>query len=284
MEIRKTNMEDWVLFGGGAVGESYYNKENPNIILKFNVDENQNEEMLSELETSHIVWEMGLPTPKPGEALTDGKRVGATFTRMPDKVSYARALGQHPDKVKEYAHDFAQIVKLMHGTNGNNGRLRNVKDHYKNIINKNPFHSDDFKRKAIKILESLPDGNSCLHGDLHCGNVIIAEGKSWLIDLGNFCYGYFMFDLAMTYIVSVFGRSNPAFHQEVFHHTAETEHEFWQAFAKEYFGPDVDIEKLQEDLTPYIAMRQFAMELDKNEPIPTRLGEKAFNFVESYQG
>lgn len=50
------------------------------------------------------------------------------------------------------------------------------------------------------FLDSVPENTNCVHGDFQPGNVILAGGKPYWIDLGRFAWGDPMFDIGHLYL------------------------------------------------------------------------------------
>lgn len=266
--VQKIDLNDWILSGGGAVGVTYFHKTDPALLLKFDLRNLPVSELEQELEIARSVYDLGLPTPEPGYVVTDGERYGTVYHRIVNKISYARYLGEHPDEVDSIAAEFASIARKIHSTRADNGRVRNVKDVFRKSILANPIRDEITLKKALKLLETLPDGNTAVHGDLHFGNIIKADGRNYLIDISNFSCGHPNFDLAMTFAVSRMPSANPDLFRDMFHCRPEDGARFWQSFLKHYFGPDVDEDAVTQMLMPFLALRIFCMETETGSKIP----------------
>lgn len=48
-------------------------------------------------------------------------------------------------------------------------------------------------------VDAMPDTQNCLHGDFQPGNIIMAGGQHYWIDLGWLSQGWYMMDLAHLY-------------------------------------------------------------------------------------
>ena len=192
------DLKDYELSGGGKLGESYIKKDNPDVLLKLYSTEL--EKMgLDEYERARKVYDLGLPCPEPGQVVrTADNRVGIQFKRINGKLSYARALSIHPENMEQYAAEFAAICKKLHSTTPPPGLFPGIKDQCKQYILENPYLTDQERSGVIRFIDTLPDGNTALHGDLHIGNVIFdEEGRKYLIDLSEFSIGNPLFDLGI---------------------------------------------------------------------------------------
>lgn len=265
MKTTIIDLKDYELSGGGKLGESYIKKDNPDVLLK--LYSTQLEKMgLDEHERASKVFNMGLPCPEPGEVVrTADGRVGIKFKRIHGKLSYARALSIHPELMDQYAMEFAEVCKKLHSTTPPPGLFPTVKEQCIQYINGNPYLTDQERSGVIRLIGTLPDGNTALHGDLHIGNVIFDEtGHKYLIDLSEFCTGSPLFDLGIIFMQSCMVPDE--MEMELYHITKKTSTAFWLSFAKAYFGPDADIEAIQKQLMPFALLRILCVEKMIGEP------------------
>ena len=266
MEKTIIDLKDYELSGGGKLGESYIKKDNPDVLLK--LYSTQLEKMgLDEHERASKVYNMGLPCPEPGEVVrtTDG-RVGIQFKRIHGKLSYARALSIHPELLDQYAVEFAELCKKLHSTTPPPGLFPKAKDQYIQYIKENPYITEEERSGIIRIIGTLPDADTALHGDLHIGNVIFDEkGNKYFIDLSEFCTGSPLFDLGIIYMQTC--TVPEEMEMELYHITKKTSMAFWLSFAKAYFGADADIEAIQKQLLLYAMLRILCVEKMMGEPV-----------------
>lgn len=278
---RTIDINDWVLSGGGGVGVSYFHKADPSLILKIDNRDISETEVEEGLKTARIVYGLGIPTPEPGEVVFDGQRYGQVFRRIQGKVSYARLTGEKPEEIPQLAHDFAGIVRMLHSTRGIGTGLRSIKETYGSMVSANPLRPKGLLDKACRFLQSLPDADTCVHGDLHFGNMIKAGGKSYLIDISSFSYGHPYFDIAMMVAIHGLAPGNPSFHRELFHCEVEQSHSFWQHFITEYFGEGVTEQQVRQMVTPFLAIRILTMETETRRPIPMDVFPEVRDLLES---
>lgn len=264
------------------MGESYINKEDPGLILKMNTGEAPLEEWAREISNAQAIYDIGLPTPKPGYIAFDGTKYGLVFQYIKGKKSYARAVADATSdaEIDALGRSFADLALRLHSTNCKVPGLQDVKEYTRNAIITNPFHSEDIKSKALNVLETLPDGEVGVHGDLHFGNVITTGDKDYFIDLGTFSYGYYKFDLGMMVYVA----AGDSFVSEerfmyLYHCDFKSARRFNQAAADRYFGRPVVLEDLVDELMPYAAMRLFSMENQMKSPARLPMAERALLYL-----
>ena len=89
---------------------------------------------------------------------------------------------------------------------------------------------------------------------------------SYFIDLGDFCYGYPMFDIGMVYLCCCLNDED--WTMEVNHMSNATAARFWDAFALEYFGPEADMEAVMREVKIYAGLKTIIVERDTHRPMP----------------
>ena len=262
------DLNDYVRTGEGANGASYNHKTDKNIMLKMYVRNFEAAKL--ELEVAQKVYDAGIPSPEPGDLVTDGNQLGIRFRRIEGKVSYSRACGDHPEKTEEYAKEFAQMCKQLHATHVDTTQFENVKDRLFAMLAENPFFTDAEKEKLHAFIAAAPDTDTAIHGDLQFSNGIFVEKdgerKKYFIDMGDFCYGYPLFDVGMVYLCCCL--NNEAWTMEQYHMSNAVARRFWDAFSAEYFGPEADPKEMEEMILPYAGLKVLIIERDTHRRMP----------------
>ncbi|MBQ6764597.1 MAG: phosphotransferase [Paludibacteraceae bacterium] len=292
MQPIKIDLNDYVRTGEGANGASYNHKSDPNIMLKLYFRNFEAAEQ--ELVLARKVYEMGIPTPEPGDLVTDGKQVGIRFRRLMDKKSFSRACGDNPERTDVYAREFAQMCIKLHNTHVDTSRFENVKDRLYAMLETNPDFTPVQKQKIHDYIAAAPDADTAIHGDLQFGNgIFVPSGEKYFIDLGDFCYGFPLFDLGMVYLCCCL--NNEEWTMEVNHMSNATARRFWDAFAEAYFhspdcpligydpssivhrpssvkeplfGPGADLEQVEQVVKIYAGLKTLIVERDTHCPMP----------------
>ena len=262
------DLNEYVRTGEGANGASYNHKTDPSVMLKMYFRNFEAAE--KELELARKVYEAGIPTPEPGDLVTDGERIGIRFRRIDGKKSYSRACGDNPERTEEYAREFARLCRKLHATHVDTTQFESVKDRLYKMLADNPFFSPEQKEKIHAFIAAAPETDTAIHGDLQFSNGIFVEKDGvrtpYFIDLGDFCYGYPMFDIGMVYLCCCL--NNEAWTMEQYHMSNATAQRFWDAFAPEYFGPDADMDKVMKEVRIYAGLKTLIIERDTHCPMP----------------
>ena len=266
MKAIQISLSDYVLSGGGANGESYDHRSDPSVMLKLYFP-GKIQQPLDEMLLARKVYDAGIPTPEPGDyVVTEDGRYGIRFKRIAGKKSYSRATTDEPEKVGQFAAEFAQMCLQLHATHVDTTLFDNVKDRYFRLLAENPFFTASEKDKLGRFIAETPDEDTAVHGDLQYSNAIFVGDKRYFIDLGDFCYGNHLFDVAMVYLCCCL--SGEEFIQETFHLTKPLAGRFWQEFAAVYFGTGRPLKEIEELIGPYAGLKTLIIERDTQCPMP----------------
>lgn len=260
------SLSDYVLDGQGATGESYVSKADPSVMIKLFFP-GKIQQPLNEMRLARKVYDAGIPTPEPGEFVktVDG-RFGIRFRRIIGKKSYSRATGDDPANVERYATEFAQMCKKLHSIHLDTTKFENIKDHNLLLLEQNPFFKPEEKEKLARFILDAPDTDTAIHGDLQYSNAIFAGDKRYFIDLGDFCYGYPLFDVGMVYLCC--NLSTEEFISETFHMPKSLARKFWEYFARVYFGSDRPLASINEEILPYAGIKTLMIERETGCEMP----------------
>ena len=266
MQPIKISLSDYVLSGGGANGESYDHKTDPSVMLKLYFP-GKIQQPLDEMKLARKVYDMGIPTPEPGEyVVTEDGRYGIRFRRILGKKSYSRATADEPERVAQFAAEFAGMCLDLHRTHVDTSQFENVKDRYYRLLAENPFFTPAQKDNLVRFIADVPDEDTAIHGDLQYSNAIFVGDKRYFIDLGDFCWGNHLFDIGMVYLCCCL--SDEDFIRETFHMPKTLAVRFWECFAPVYFGQGIPLKEIEELVRPFAGLKTLIVERDTRRPMP----------------
>lgn len=246
MKAKTVNLQEWVSFGGGGFGESYYNKTDDSVILKLNKASVTEDKAREEFLRSKAVYDMGIPSAEPYEFVTDGERYGMIVQRIQGKESFGRIIADHPDRLSELAAVTAEYTKALHAIPCNTEVFDSMSLKTREMISANKTIPEPIKERLIGYIDELEPATTCLHGDLNPCNIITAQGKVYWIDLGDFSYGDPLLDFSIMVHMSYYG-PNPLL-LKLFHMDRKKMIQFYQAMGKQYFGPVWDTPEHQQKM------------------------------------
>ena len=266
---KQIDLNDYVQTGEGGTALTYNHKDGKTLAKLF-MPSVTADNAIREFSINQVVYELGLPTPKPIRLITDGTRYGAEYELIQPKRSFTRIISQEPDQLVPLSERFAVLAKQIHQTPADTKRLPDMKELVMPWIDKISNLPDDLRARINRFMNTIPSTPTCLHGDLHIGNIITDGQRDLWIDVGDFAYGVPEWDLGMMYYAANFLSAERA--DNIFHLDNDTLKAHWTAFAKAYYGTDsqevlnAEVQKLQPFI--FIKMTFFVSKLcDGKRPL-----------------
>ena len=252
---KQIDLNDYVQTGEGGTALTYTLKTHNALAKLFNPG---NEAELAEKEflTARAVFEMGIPTPEPFRLVTDGLRQGVEYELISNKRSFTRIISQEPERLEEISLAFARMTRKLHDTKADTSRFTSVKDRLRRFYQeKGDRVTEEYKERALNFIDKSPDVGTCLHGDLHIGNVITDGRRNLWIDMGQFGYGEPEWDLGWMWTIC--NRMDGQRTDFILHVTPETLKAHWNIFLAAYLGTNdkVAIGDYTRRLMAYYAVR-----------------------------
>ena len=258
MNYETINLSDYDLRGEGSTAQTYHSKDGQRL-AKLYFNQLGADTATREFLVSQAVHRMGIPTPYPIRLITDGKRIGTEFELFApnSKRSFARIISDEPDQVEPLSREFAQRARQLHQIAADTSALPSMKGLVKYWIDRCPQIPADILDLLMQTLDETPDQTTCLHGDLHLGNIITDGQRRVWIDMGDFSYGVPEWDNCMIYVMANVMSDERCL--ELYHFGRETMHRHWYYFLSEYYGlttPEECHEK-EQSLRRMAATKQF---------------------------
>ena len=211
---RNISVDGCEIIGQGGHG-TVYRIDNDTILKLYNEKEPLSD-IEREIEYARNAFVSGIPTAIPFDVVKCGNRYGSVFELI-NADTFANALKKNPDKYDEYSKKYIELVKTLHSTEADTNRLSNIKDLYnKWSDDMSKFLTPDEVGVLHDIINSIPDRNTFVHGDIHTKNVMMQDGELVFIDMANITYGHPVFDymgMILTHVIA--GRENPARAHEI---------------------------------------------------------------------
>ena len=247
-------LDDYVQSGEGGTALTYNHKDG-HTLAKLFMPGLAAETAEREFHVNEVVYASGLPTPRPIRLITDGARFGAEYELIPGKRSFTRIISQEPDQLEPLSIRFAELARELHAKKADASRLPSMKDLVRHQITIHEVLPEDLRAQALTVLDKLPDADTCLHGDLHIGNIITDGTRELWIDVGDFAYGRPEWDLCMLFYTTCNLSAERA--DNIFHLTPDDLRRHWAIFSRVYYGTtdEAELRSREAELFPYIALK-----------------------------
>ena len=234
-DYREITLDGWQQVGDGSNAVTY-TSEDGEMLLKLNKMTANESMVLNEFNRCKGVESLGIETPAAYEIVCVGNKPGILFQNIKHKKSYSRLIADDPEKMEEYAKAFAASCKQLHATPCNTDLFESRTVILKKGVDNAKF-IDKYKPELYKLIDKMSECTTCLHGDMHTGNLVNADGKDYWIDFDRFSYGDPIMDIAHMYTIYI-GTAWLFYVRNIVHMTKEQLNRFWYLFMKEYYGFD----------------------------------------------
>ena len=238
MNYRQIDLNDWELQGEGAFGESYFSKTDSSIMLKLIKSGRNKDDFITEYENSRKIASVGFKTPAAIEMVEEPQsgRLGIIYEKVREKVSFTRMIHDNPSDLPRIAQIHAEEAKKFHGINCDPSQFLCYKDSIREAIPR-LFTFRKYKVILKAALELVPDSHGCLQHDFQPGNIVHSNktGENYWIDMGDFGYGHYLFDIAILYMFTQILCKKKGL-QQIFHMTEQQLRDYWVEFTAAYFG------------------------------------------------
>lgn len=235
-EIRQVNLEDWEQSGEGSFALTYNHRTDCTLILKLNSEAVPLEDTIKEYNYSKSVCELGVKCPAPICLASDGKRYGYITERLTGKKSFARIISENPDMLEPLARDMAEEARRFHSIPCDTTQFEPVAERLLNELDSCGWVKEKVKKQLQSYVAGLRPVTTCLHGDMHPGNILrTAKGDFW-IDLGRFGYGDPDLDYASQYVLAYLA---PEHMSKLLLHIDYTQYRrFVELYGQYYYGDE----------------------------------------------
>lgn len=201
-----------------------------------------------EARIARAVYAAGIPSPAAGEIVEWNGRRGLIYERL-DGISMLQDMNARPWTLFRHARSLADLQVQIHrrsipGLPSYNERLNHD---IRNAVQP----GEGLRKKALTMLEGLPDGQNLCHGDYHPGNILLTRQGLVVIDWMTACSGSSWADVARTSLLLNIGAKsagkqvNPAIQAAI--------GMYYRAYVRRYESVVPDTQKQRERWMPVIA-------------------------------
>ncbi len=275
--FREISVEGCEIIGKGGHGTVY--RLNGDTILKLYSENEPLNEIEREIEYARNAFVAGIPTAIPFDVVKCNGSYGSVFELL-NADTLGNVLAANPDKYDEYSKKYVALVNTLHTTEADTNRLSSIKDLYNKWADE---MAELLSAEEIEILHeiinSVPDRNTFVHGDIHPNNVMVQDGELVFIDLADMTYGHPVFDymgMALTHVIA--GSRAPQRTVQIMGIDYEMGLRLWNDLVKTRFGSlgEEGMKQMNGLLTAF-GMMKFTVASAVNKSTPKELKETLIN-------
>lgn len=279
---KKISVEGCDIIGRGACGECYRIDDETIIKLYYGtVDLNLIEH---EKALAKKAFVMGIPTAISYDIVEANGRTGVVYELIKSKT-LCELMRNDKDNLEEYIKMYADICKQVHDIHTHDPEIPSFKDANREDIKLILDLTDEEKDLLNKFIDLVPDGDSCIHGDLNINNIMVQDGECCLIDMGEFSTGTPMFDISRIVFSMKYANTKPGEMNSFYKMPSDEVTYIYNKFLELYFGTSdmAKIEKTKDGewLLP-LAWFRCATSMLKNEKWPLEKREMARDLLKNH--
>lgn len=251
--LRKVDISNAEVIGDGYFS-TVYRLDKDTIVKVFDRTSDPGQ-IERELRLAKEAFVLGVPTAISFDIVRAGDKLGVMF-EMLDCSSLKTAVLTHKDRVKEYLDKYVALLKKINTTECLNPIIPNAKKFYLEKVEKiKPLLEEKYYLKAKKLIESVEDRKTFVHGDCHFKNIMVQKDELLLIDMDTLSVGYPIFELAAIYApYCAFNEDEPGNSEKFFGIKDDDAAALYNALINSYFGKDDEAIKEKIRLVAYIHM------------------------------
>ena len=240
-KYREVSVEGCKMLGHGAKG-AVYRYDNELIIKVFN-ENNSFHDVEQEITLSRKAFILGIPTAISFGIVSVGTQYGAMYELL-NAETISSCIARNPGQVKIYARIMANLARKIHSIDvSDDSSFPMVIDRLRAYVRGGVAYDDiELSERCLKLLDTLPERNTLVHGDFHTGNVFMKKGEPLLIDMDRLAKGHPYAELSdLCYYYVVLGEDDPSVVENFMGFSYQTALVFFQEFLRYYLESDDDL-------------------------------------------
>ncbi len=236
-KLREIDVENCEVIGEGANGKVY--RLDDDTIVKVFAPGVSMDVVQEERDIARAAFVSGVPTAISYDVAKVGDSYGAVYEMLHAKT-LSTVINDNPSLAPEMGKRMGKLIKELHSTPANTGKLENMLDVYKSRAAKmEKYLTKDETEKLMSVYEALEYRETMLHGDYHAKNIMYMDDELIFIDMGDVGYGHPLLDIGGSYLGMVHvGKINPSIVPHYIGMDFETTTIVWENMIREYFGDD----------------------------------------------
>lgn len=211
-----------------------------------------------ELRLAKQAFVLGIPTAISFDIVKVGKQYGVCF-EMLDCESLQAIFKNQLGRYDEYLRKYALLLKTINTTSCADPSLPRAKEIYAKGIE--PLESclePTYYRKAKRLIDSIEERDTFVHGDCHFKNIMVQKDELYLIDMDTLSVGHPIFELSSLHFAYVcFSEDDPGNCDRFFGISDAKVFQIYNDLMELYFGKDDAAIKDKIAILSYLHMLAF---------------------------
>lgn len=199
----------------------------------------------------------GVPTLIPYDVVRTEEGYGIIYEKA-EMTSLAYILSHDPSRVRSCAMLLGKLMTDLHHTEIPEGKLPDIKDRYREWIDEVENLGDSKVAIFSKLIDSIADSNTYVHGDINLNSVMIHKDELILLDMAGSATGHAIFDLQALFasLIAIEKRSE-GYCRRTYGLSANVCSEFWSIFFDTYMQHrQQEIKSMNELLARYFVLKE----------------------------
>ena len=234
---KTVSVEGCEVIGKGANGLVY--RIDPDTVVKVYMNPDSLDEIRNEREVARKALVHGIPTAIAYDVVKVGNSYASMFEMLNAK-SFSKLLAAHPENIDEYAKMYIDLLKLIHGTEMEEGELPDMKETALNWTRFLKGHvPEEEYEKLYSLVDGVPRDNHLIHGDYHTKNIMLQGDEVMLIDMDTLALGHPVFELASMFLAyRAFSELDHTIMEKFQGIPYEEGQQFWKKSLSLYYGTE----------------------------------------------
>jgi len=176
----------------------------------------------------------GIPTAISYDVVSCGTRTGVVY-EMLDARLFSAVIRDSLQAIDDHGRLLAEVAKALHASEADPGVFPDFKAAMSAYIaNLNQYLPAEDVALLQSRLAAMPDGDRCVHFDLHTSNIMLRGNEPVIIDMGDLSRGSPVFDVGLLYMI--FGLPELGICEIATRIPNDQGEMLWKAFEKHYYA------------------------------------------------
>ena len=250
--IREVSVEGCEIIGRGGHGTVY--RLDGDTIVKLYGEKEPLDEIEREISYSKKAFVYGIPTAISFDIVKCKSCYGVVFELI-NADTLSNRLCADPEKFDEYSEKYSSIVRTLHKTKADTSIFSNIKELYSKWADDMlAFYTPEEVAVLHEVINSVPDRDTFIHGDIHPKNIMVQDGELMFIDMADLTYGHPVFDYAGIALTHIMGAAHT---KAVLGIDSDTANVLYNNMIKSNFPDrtDEDLEKVKKVIMGYAGIK-----------------------------